>query len=514
MTKQPNDDNDNNSLGKFVLGALTLGAGVGAAVYLNKKDKDRKRNREFYDALDMKSIKQLSFTPQHLLSVPKTTISQNPCQEDFLAVFDILRREKKTIISLSTTSEEENFERRILESFTVIQCIISQNFFLIASYMPVLEISFPEDYVEIREIVWVCLSMASIDNQGQKELIKNLKLISSLLEIKISDKIISGDSYEKIDYENLLRKLSGEITEHFQVELEEDDKVNKQINNDVKRTFGTPSDNIYFLHEFFSSSSSTVENTVLEEFYDQKINPTEKRRLLAIGLKLYCSNHEPYCQGMNNVLAFIIDFFTESSTLQKIKKSVNPSYTSENPENITDSEVFANSFILFFGLLRGHKLGQIYGQELNGLYYGQIIIEKILEKHSPVLFEDVNKRGITSLTWSVQWFLTLFTYTFKPGTVMKMWDGILLYGFINILKGAGAVLKITERLNIADKDELNKAISEFPKNFGLNEPLFLKMVRGYPLTYGSMEKIIEGTPEKQQSLLGATLSDLGLNGSK
>ena len=194
-----------------------------------------------------------------------------------------------------------------------------------------------------------------------------------------------------------------------------------------------------------------------------------KQALLKEVLAAYAAKYGGYCQGMNFVCGFLAAFFFETG--------------------VSADTLLARLFFVFFALMQAYRLGQLFSKNLLGLGYGQLCTERALEKHAPKLHRAMVLQGVTSLTWSTQWFLTLFTYTFAFEDLPLLWDGIFLQGFVFVLKVASAILLVQERLNVHEQDkDLNKTISEFPKGFPLQIRRFVKLAHSFKFNYSDIEE--------------------------
>ena len=230
-------------------------------------------------------------------------------------------------------------------------------------------------------------------------------------------------------------------------------EIAKQIDNDVPRTF-----------------RGNTDDSVL----------ANKRKSLRTLLFALASTDVGYCQGMNFVAGHAVDSTAD----------------------------LAEAVVVCFSLLFAYKLSATFERELSGLHYAHLSVERLMRRKTPELFAQLERRGVLVQTWCSQWFLTVFVYTFPSSVLARIWDGVFLEGFLFLLKVAVAILTVFERLRVWEEKELQKALSEFPKTFELDEAKFMELVYSFQFTYDEIEKAVEEVPAQNETLLSFVAKDL------
>jgi len=197
---------------------------------------------------------------------------------------------------------------------------------------------------------------------------------------------------------------------------------------------------------------------------------------------------------MNFIQAFIISFFSKLHN-----------------NKLDDRRIIPESILLYSSLMESYKLENIYQNELSGIFYGQIILENIISNKTPKIRKLMLKDQGTALNFCMNWFLSFFNYTFKAEEVERIWDGIIIYGFVYLIKTAASIIRIFERVKIGEDANLNMLLSTFPKNVQINFDNFMKMVDGFDISYWEMNEIIRKVPLKDDSLLDMIKTDLNIS---
>jgi hypothetical protein len=73
-----------------------------------------------------------------------------------------------------------------------------------------------------------------------------------------------------------------------------------------------------------------------------------------------------------------------------------------------------------------HVVPTYYGFTLSGAVVDVRVLTDLLESKDPVLFQHMQRLGLTLEMFAVQWFLTLFTTIFQSPVVVRLWDLLMV----------------------------------------------------------------------------------------
>ncbi|SCU83180.1 LAMI_0C02300g1_1 [Lachancea mirantina] len=112
----------------------------------------------------------------------------------------------------------------------------------------------------------------------------------------------------------------------------------------------------------------------------------------------------------------------------------------------SDSEAFG----LFVALMEKYGLRELFLPDMPGLHLKLYQFERLLEEHSPGLYNHLARQGIRSSMYASQWFLTFFAYKFPLGFVLRIYDifmaegmeSLLKFSVVLMLKNEGALIQL------------------------------------------------------------------------
>lgn len=122
-----------------------------------------------------------------------------------------------------------------------------------------------------------------------------------------------------------------------------------------------------------------------------------------------------YCQGMNFIAAFLLIFLPE-----------------------------IEAFWIFSQLMDHYGASLLFMKKMSFLKMLKYQYSNLLRVHLPAVFRCLEENGIAPDLYAVQWFLTLFTYSFDFNTVVRIWDMIFARGLNSIVFIALAIVKILQ----------------------------------------------------------------------
>ncbi|CAD6649062.1 XXYS1_4_G0019450.mRNA.1.CDS.1 [Saccharomyces cerevisiae] len=107
----------------------------------------------------------------------------------------------------------------------------------------------------------------------------------------------------------------------------------------------------------------------------------------------------------------------------------------------------AESFGLLVGLMKNYGLRELFLPGMPGLMLMLYQFDRLLEEHSPSLYNRLIREGISSTMYATQWFLTFFAYKFPLEFVLRIFDIVFVEGIEVLLKFAvNLMLKNEETL--------------------------------------------------------------------
>ncbi|CDH12874.1 uncharacterized protein ZBAI_04660 [Zygosaccharomyces bailii ISA1307] len=103
---------------------------------------------------------------------------------------------------------------------------------------------------------------------------------------------------------------------------------------------------------------------------------------------------------------------------------------------LLNTETEAEAFGLLVRLMKNYGLRNMYLPEMPGLMLMLYQFDRLLEEHSPQLYNHLTRQGVRSSMYATQWFLTFFAYKFPLGFVLRIYDIVFVEGVESFLKFA------------------------------------------------------------------------------
>eukprot|EP00922_Rhytidocystis_sp_ex-Travisia-forbesii_P061851 GHVS01091607.1.p1 GENE.GHVS01091607.1~~GHVS01091607.1.p1 ORF type:complete len:535 (-),score=67.13 GHVS01091607.1:797-2380(-) len=143
-----------------------------------------------------------------------------------------------------------------------------------------------------------------------------------------------------------------------------------------------------------------------------------------------------YCQGMNFIAATLLLLFDEPT-----------------------------AFECMLALLHRYSMKDLYVPKLPKLQVAVYQLDRLVESFLPKVYDRLVSFNIQADFYSINWFMTLFSYDMSWPSVLKIWDQFLLKGWKVIFKvGLAMLYKIQNRLLDMQFDEALKFLKVFPKD--------------------------------------------------
>ncbi|KOG96074.1 GTPase-activating protein GYP5 [Saccharomyces eubayanus] len=183
------------------------------------------------------------------------------------------------------------------------------------------------------------------------------------------------------------------------------------------------------IYETLLNTESPHEATIRRDLRRTKFVPEDKMESLFKIIKVY-SVYDPdvgYTQGMGFIAAPLL----------------------------INCENEAESFGLMVGLMKNYGLRELFLPGMPGLMLMLYQFDRLLEEHSPTLYNRLTREGVSSTMYATQWFLTFFAYKFPLEFVLRIFDIVFVEGIEVLLKFAvNLMLKNEENLVRLRFDEL------------------------------------------------------------
>eukprot|EP00922_Rhytidocystis_sp_ex-Travisia-forbesii_P055038 GHVS01081524.1.p1 GENE.GHVS01081524.1~~GHVS01081524.1.p1 ORF type:complete len:400 (+),score=82.10 GHVS01081524.1:220-1419(+) len=143
-----------------------------------------------------------------------------------------------------------------------------------------------------------------------------------------------------------------------------------------------------------------------------------------------------YCQGMNFIAATLLLLFDEPT-----------------------------AFECMLALLHRYSMKELYLPKLPKLQVAVYQLDRLVESFLPKVYDRLVSFNIQADFYSINWFMTLFSYDMTWPAVLKIWDQFLLKGWKVVFKvGLAMLYKIQNRLLSMQFDEALKFLKVFPKD--------------------------------------------------
>eukprot|EP00160_Parvularia_atlantis_P017093 Unigene5737_Nuclearia_a/m.17525 Unigene5737_Nuclearia_a/g.17525 ORF Unigene5737_Nuclearia_a/g.17525 Unigene5737_Nuclearia_a/m.17525 type:complete len:691 (+) Unigene5737_Nuclearia_a:364-2436(+) len=184
-----------------------------------------------------------------------------------------------------------------------------------------------------------------------------------------------------------------------------------------------------------------------------------------------------YCQGMNFVAAFLLNIFDDEEDV----------------------------FWMFATVIERILPNNYYDSQLKGIKAEADLFEMIIAKELPRLNRHLTDNGIDMAMFTLEWFVSLFTMSFRSKMSLRIWDLFLYEGRISLFCVALSLVRLHEEklLQFSTMDRLYDALKSLPA-FNYNPDTIMQSVK---VTYmAAMVKRLSFSIIQSQSLAEAITS--------
>ncbi|XP_036423827.1 carabin [Colossoma macropomum] len=89
-------------------------------------------------------------------------------------------------------------------------------------------------------------------------------------------------------------------------------------------------------------------------------------------------------------------------------------------------------------------LSELFDSSVKKIQHQALVFQQLLKHRKPQLFQHLEKLGVSSLHFVMQWFLTLFTALPCWDSVLAIWDLFLLHGLLAVFRAGLTILQLLE----------------------------------------------------------------------
>ncbi|XP_017328904.1 TBC1 domain family member 12 [Ictalurus punctatus] len=89
-------------------------------------------------------------------------------------------------------------------------------------------------------------------------------------------------------------------------------------------------------------------------------------------------------------------------------------------------------------------LSELFDSSLKKIQHQALVFQQLLKHKKPQVFQHLEKLGVSSVHFIMQWFLTLFTSLPCWDSVLAIWDLFLLHGMVVVFRAGLTVLQLLE----------------------------------------------------------------------
>ncbi|KAK3535954.1 hypothetical protein QTP70_021470, partial [Hemibagrus guttatus] len=89
-------------------------------------------------------------------------------------------------------------------------------------------------------------------------------------------------------------------------------------------------------------------------------------------------------------------------------------------------------------------LSELFDSSLKKIQHHALVFQQLLKHRKPQVFQHLEKLGVSSVHFIMQWFLTLFTSLPCWDSVLAIWDLFLLQGMVVVFRAGLTVLQLLE----------------------------------------------------------------------
>ncbi|XP_026991696.2 uncharacterized protein si:ch211-266k8.4 [Tachysurus fulvidraco] len=108
---------------------------------------------------------------------------------------------------------------------------------------------------------------------------------------------------------------------------------------------------------------------------------------------------------------------------------------------LTEEEAFWALVVL---LEKPKYLSELFDSSLKKIQHHALVFQQLLKHRKPQVFQHLEKLGVSSVHFIMQWFLTLFTSLPCWDSVLAIWDLFLLHGMVVVFRAGLTILQLLE----------------------------------------------------------------------
>ncbi|KAK2838415.1 hypothetical protein Q7C36_013229 [Tachysurus vachellii] len=108
---------------------------------------------------------------------------------------------------------------------------------------------------------------------------------------------------------------------------------------------------------------------------------------------------------------------------------------------LTEEEAFWALVVL---LEKPKYLSEMFDSSLKKIQHHALVFQQLLKHRKPQVFQHLEKLGVSSVHFIMQWFLTLFTSLPCWDSVLAIWDLFLLHGMVVVFRAGLTILQLLE----------------------------------------------------------------------
>lgn len=150
------------------------------------------------------------------------------------------------------------------------------------------------------------------------------------------------------------------------------------------------------------------------------------------------------------------------------------------------------AFWLMVVLLEDMLPSDYYARDLSGCNVDLRVFQDLVAMRQPKLWKHMQKAGLGTEVFCLEWFIALFSKTMPTETVLRVWDTLFLEGYKIIFRIGLAVLQMYEKqlLAIMEAHELFAAVQGLGKRV-VDADVLLKVAFGIQLKRTALDTLRE-----------------------
>ncbi|KAL7885424.1 hypothetical protein AOLI_G00057190 [Acnodon oligacanthus] len=112
-------------------------------------------------------------------------------------------------------------------------------------------------------------------------------------------------------------------------------------------------------------------------------------------------------------------------------------------------------------------LSELFDSSVKKIQHQALVFQQLLKHRKPQLFQHLEKLGVSSLHFVMQWFLTLFTSLPCWDSVLVIWDLFLLHGLLAVFRAGLTILQLLEPrlMNMTEEAAVLPVLLRVPVDF-------------------------------------------------